>query len=358
MLIFDNYETDVRIDKEVKALNKVGVSTKVISYGEKESNNTLNIVLNSEKKILRVLEFTFRAFKELKNKNIKVIHSHDFLALPIGFILSRLLNTKFIFDAHELYHVLHGGNRLKEKIMKILIPKVDYLITVSDSIEEVYQREFNAKNTIVLKNTPDFEKVTNKKNLLRKELNIPKEKKILLFQGYLVPDREIGNIVNLLPFLPNNYVLVLMGKIDKEYKQDLINLSQTLNVSDRLYIKKPVAYEEITNYTSGADLGIVIFENKNLNYYYCLPNKLFEYIVSKVPVIVSDFPDMRELVMKNQYGVTVKENEESEGIANRIVQLLEGQDYQVFLENLEKNSDGYRWEFEQKKLISIYNELI
>lgn len=358
MLIFDDYEKDVRIDKELKTLNKVGISTKIMSFGNKESKDTINITINRKSKLFRAFEFTRKAYKKIKNTNVKVIHSHDFMALPIGFILSRLLKTKFIFDAHELYHVLHGGSAIKEKILKWLIPKTDCLITVSNSIERVYKEEFNAQNTLVLRNTPDFKSVKDKQNLLREELQISSDKKILLFQGYLVPDREIGNLIHLLPYLPNDYILVLMGEIDEQYKENLITLSNNLKVFERLYIKQPVLYDEITNYTSGADLGIVIFENKNLNYYYCLPNKLFEYIVSKVPVIVSDFPDMRELVLSNNYGITVKEDEKFEEIAHKIVNMLEKDEYTLYLKNLQKSSDQYRWEFEQKKLVALYNKLL
>lgn len=56
---------------------------------------------------------------------------------------------------------------------------------------------------------------------------------------------------------------------------------------------------EIGYYTSGADVGLSVIENMSLSYYYCLPNKLFEYLHSGLPVIVSNFPDMSTII--NQF---------------------------------------------------------
>ena len=55
------------------------------------------------------------------------------------------------------------------------------------------------------------------------------------------------------------------------------------------------------HYTAQADLGISLEENLGLNYYYALPNKLFDYIQARIPVLVSDLPEMAAVV--HSYGI-------------------------------------------------------
>lgn len=45
-----------------------------------------------------------------------------------------------------------------------------------------------------------------------------------------------------------------------------------------------------------ADVGVVVFRATDRNNYYATPTKLFDYLVSGVPVVASDFPEMRRLV--------------------------------------------------------------
>ena len=48
----------------------------------------------------------------------------------------------------------------------------------------------------------------------------------------------------------------------------------------------------------GADLGVAPIENVCLSYYFCSPNKLFEYINAGLPVVASDFPEMRQVIQR------------------------------------------------------------
>ncbi|HEY6437430.1 MAG TPA: glycosyltransferase, partial [Ignavibacteriaceae bacterium] len=48
-----------------------------------------------------------------------------------------------------------------------------------------------------------------------------------------------------------------------------------------------------------------LIENLSTSYYYALPNKLFEYIMAEIPVIVSNLPQMKEIVEKYDVGFVI-----------------------------------------------------
>jgi len=49
--------------------------------------------------------------------------------------------------------------------------------------------------------------------------------------------------------------------------------------------------------TASVDIGVSLIENLSTSYYYALPNKLFEYIMADVPVVVSNLPQMKKLLI-------------------------------------------------------------
>ena len=49
---------------------------------------------------------------------------------------------------------------------------------------------------------------------------------------------------------------------------------------------------------AGCDVGIALYDDNNLNNYYCAPNKVFDYIMAGVKVITNDYPSLK---MLNEY---------------------------------------------------------
>ncbi len=56
------------------------------------------------------------------------------------------------------------------------------------------------------------------------------------------------------------------------------------------------------NVTKQADLGLSLEEDLGLNYRYCLPNKVFDYVHAGIPVLVSDLPLLKELISAYSIG--------------------------------------------------------
>ena len=73
-------------------------------------------------------------------------------------------------------------------------------------------------------------------------------------------------------------------------------LASELGITDRIHFLGNIDQKELINYTAGADIGVALIENISKSYYYALPNKLFEYIMANVPVLISDLPQMKKIV--------------------------------------------------------------
>jgi len=112
----------------------------------------------------------------------------------------------------------------------------------------------------------------------------------------LMQKEELGGI--------RNIVFMGMGSLDvivKEFEERFPNI----------HFHPAVRPQEVHLYTRDCDVGISLIENVCLSYYLSLPNKLFEYIMSGLPVIVSDFPEMTAVVNQGRCGWTVPVEKEA-----------------------------------------------
>ncbi|MCL2460011.1 MAG: glycoside hydrolase, partial [Euryarchaeota archaeon] len=86
-----------------------------------------------------------------------------------------------------------------------------------------------------------------------------------------------------------------------------------------------------------------------------LPNKLFEYILAGLPVIINDLPDQRSIIEQFNCGWIAAENDE------RIIDFINT----IESEEISKKKEGLRhaqntlsWENEASVLLEQYNRIL
>jgi glycosyltransferase involved in cell wall biosynthesis len=212
-----------------------------------------------------------------------------------------------VYDAHELEseqgdpdpvrrHFLHS---LEQK----LIPRVDYLVVPNESRAAIYQERYSLRTApIVIRNCPPFTEVP-KSNKLRDVLGLPNSVHIVLYHGALIPYRALDNLIRSAAFFRDGIALVLIGEQGSYYHDVLEPLCHREPASNRIFCLPHMSPDEISSYVASADLGVVIYENVNLNNYLCAPLKLYEYVMMRVPVAMCEFPELRNFLGQYPVGV-------------------------------------------------------
>ena len=368
-IVINNFKNDSRVLKENISLQKAGYNVQVVALHEeslKELEEVQKIPVHriklksrdwSKNKVVQLVkyfEFIYRVVKKYKNSDI--LHCNDLNTLPIGVIIKKFFNydAKIVYDAHE-YEINDTPNESKYKIRikyileKFLIRYVDKVITVSDSIANEYVKLYGIEKPAVVLNTPSYTEI-EKKNIFRKFFDIDEQQAIFLYQGGLSKGRGIEILLEAFKSQTTNAVIVFMGygplqkliiEVSKEYKN--------------IYFHKAVSPEVLLDYTSSADFGILFYENNCLNHEFCSPNKMFEYIMAEIPVIVSNLYEMKRLVESNKIGTVAKENT-PEGLKAAIEEAIK-LDKEKLKTNIQKLKTIYNWEEQEKVLFSVYKEL-
>ena len=112
--------------------------------------------------------------------------------------------------------------------------------------------------------------------------------------------------------------------------------------------------EELLKFTASADLGIQLLKNINLNHYTTISNKIFEYLMAGVPILASDFPEIRKIVADNNIGMVV-DPEDRSAIKDSLQNIVQNPKLlEQFKMNMKKLQGLYTWDAEEKKLMILF----
>lgn len=275
--------------------------------------------------------------------------------LPLGVILKKIYKAQLIYDTHELETEKNGLVGFRQKISKflerILIKHVNLTIVVSESIADWYMNEYNLSRPTVVLNVPRKQTLSSC-NHFREQLNIQSNQLILLYQGGLMKGRGVHLILEAFKQRnQDNIVAIFMGYGELEEEIKLASKQ-----SNNIYFYPAVSPNVVLDYTSSADIGISLIENTCLSYYYCMPNKLFEYAMTGLPIIVSNMKDMSEIVNKNNMGVVIKDFS-PDGINIAIDNLLQ-QDLNIIKSNAYSTACANSWEIQEQKMLAAYKDIL
>jgi glycosyltransferase involved in cell wall biosynthesis len=128
-----------------------------------------------------------------------------------------------------------------------------------------------------------------------------------------------------------------------------------MKVCSRIHYHEPVSPSEVLNYAAEADVGLCLIEDTCLSYRYCLPNKLFESLLSGLPVLVSDLPDQAQVIRNYNAGWVLPS---AAGSLSTFLSQLTIEEAQSMRYGLKERVSDLCWTNEAKVLFSIYEKLL
>lgn len=300
-------------------------------------------------------EYTFKiAFSALRYKP-HIVHCHDILALPVGALLKLVYGTKIIYDAHELESNMNSMSRLTGWMVycveRCLWRYVDQFVTVSPSIAKWYQAQLSEKPTTLVYNSPLLNEQEQDSafgpNYLRNKFKIPDDAKIFIYVGYFGQGRGIEQLIDMFKQIPEAHLVFLGHGWMQEH------IVKVIKDQWNIHFHPSVPHEQVVSVVRSANVGFCMIGNVSLSDYYCLPNKLFEYIFAGVSVIASDFPDIRQVVDQYQLGVCSEQDPAS--IKAAVESIVHG-DVQTQVDTT-KLWD-LSWKAQAGRLIALYGTVI
>lgn len=347
--------TDQRVLKTARSLHNNGYDILLIGRelpGSKDLSvpyEYLRMKLIFKNSFLFYAEYNLRLFFLLLSTKADVFFSIDTDTLLANYTASLFKSKKLIFDAHELFpEVPELSNRkvvksIWEFIEATIFPRLNFSYTVCESISNYYFEKYGIKMEVV-RNVPYLKQPEQKKIQFE-------GKKIILYQGAVNVGRGLEWIINTLPYL-ENVILYIIG--DGDIKKELEERVRQLGQEDKVIFHGKVAAEELSKYTSSADIGLCMLEQRGLSYYYSLPNRIFDYIHAGVAVLSSPFPEIKKIVELHNTGYLTSETDPLK-LAEFIKNILNNPLNTTHFKQL---STEFCWEKEESILLKIVDKCL
>jgi len=364
--VLNNIETDQRLDKVCNSLLKFGYDVELIGatlYSKPVLNKlyvTHLIEMKNQSTMKKYIEFNFKLFFTLLKKADKktILLANDLDSLLPFYLISKIKKLPLVFDSHEIYSELPSlYNRPKTKkvwkvLEKFLLPKIKYFYTVSDGYANWFKKEYNV-NPSVIRNVPNRIKFNENQDFIFFQLpENSNNEKILLYQGAINISRGIDKMIEAFTSI-NNCQFWIAG--DGPKKQEYEQLVKDLNLTDRIHFLGSIPPKTLKTITPLAEVGMSLEEDLGLSYRYALPNKLFDFVQAKVPVLATNLPEIKQTVLDYKIGKVI-DNHTPQHLAIKLQEMLaEGKiSYQ---ESLAIAAKELCWENEEIKLKAIFEQI-
>ncbi|MDM5313211.1 glycosyltransferase [Peribacillus frigoritolerans] len=295
--------------------------------------------------------------KKGMQKNYDIYHSNDLNTLPQGFICSkiRFKKRKLVYDSHEVQTSRTGyDSGIYGKMESFFIDKINAMI-VENHTRAKYNEDLYGFYPNVVHNYPFKQDINENETLsIHKILGLPEGEKILLYQGGIQTGRGLDKLVQAAPLF-NEGTLVFIG--DGRIKPELERMVNEMDLNHKVKFLPKVNLSDLPNYTKNAYLGFQVLNNVCFNHFSASSNKLFEYIMSHVPVVACSFPEIKRVVEGEHVGLCVDSHDHVE-IANAVNVLLENEILRNEMsENCKQAKLKYNWEVEKENLLTIYKRV-
>ena len=303
------------------------------------------------RKIVTYFSFYRKVKFILQKNNFDILIAGDLYSLAN--ICKYKNKSHLIYDCREIYFELsaHQKRPIKKYISFLyenyFLQFIDTVFVTAESDLSLLQSTYNKHNHLkwyTLYNFPySFD---NKHNInLHKKLNIPKQYKLLLYQGVIQKHRGIGALIKIINS-SSSLCAIIVGDGPELDQYKTIVSDQNLN--DKIYFLGKIPYLQMLSYTASCDIGWLIIKPKGISNKFALPNKLFEYTLAGLPVISTKLPNMYPIIERNNFGICVNENnlkEQIQAVHNII------NNYKKYNHLADLTAKQYIWNVQHKQFI-------
>lgn len=245
---------------------------------------------------------------DLANTPPKALYAMDYFVLSATIDLGKQLNAPVAYDMREFMFALGPlkGKGIRQLFIKWserrALKRVKSISVSGVADADIVTQRFRLKDkpTVVLNAPPYQDKVPS--NLLRERFAIPDADFVVIYQGVVHNGRGIAPMMRAMVEMPDVH-LAIVG--DGPFRSPLQDEATRMRVSDRVHWVGAVPYDELHAWTCSADAGCCLIEPISMSYEYALPNKLFEYMMARIPSLVTDLPALHDHVMHYPVGMLV-----------------------------------------------------
>ncbi|HEX7950165.1 MAG TPA: glycosyltransferase [Candidatus Limnocylindrales bacterium] len=298
-----------------------------------------------------------------------VYHGHDLTGLPAAVRAAERSGGLVVYDSHEFY-VESGSNAgrpawakwMLSRLERRLAARASALVTVNRTLGRILHERLRVSRIVIVHNCPPrWDPPASGDDPLRPAAGLAPGTPVVLYHGGFTRDRGLLELADAM-FEPGleaaHLVLLGFGPLEAELRARGLEP----RTAGRLHVLPAVPPDQLPEWVAAADVGAMPNQPRNANERLSTPNKLFESLAVGLPVVSSDFPERRSIVMDDPDGPlgALCDPTDVRSIAAAIRSILDlgpAERANLRARCLRAAHDRWNWETESAKLVALYASL-
>jgi glycosyltransferase involved in cell wall biosynthesis len=363
--VINDISTDQRVMKQSAVLESLGCDVTIVCrrrsgiINTSRNFKTVRLAFFVNRGPVFYFIFNARLLMYLFINRFDIYIANDLDTLLPNYIISRLRRKPLVYDSHEYFTGQYGLEERRfaysawKYIEKRILPNLKHMITVSDSIAELYHSEYGIKPEVIRNVAFSSREVVP---VRREAIGVNSDDLLLVIQGTgLNPGRGVIELLDALQMVSGVHLLIIgSGDALGDIKMKISDLG----LNKRVTIIPSLPWNEMMKYTWASDVGLSLDKDNCTNQKYSLPNKLFDYLSAGIPVIASPLPEICKIISEFNCGI-VTEAVTPESVSEAIIKLRDHKELIVTLkEGALRASKALTWEKESEKETMFFRRII
>ncbi|MWG33161.1 glycosyltransferase family 4 protein [Halomarina oriensis] len=404
MILRGTFPHDIRVEKEARSLSAAGHTVSLLCLAREDDDGSASEPLadrfedvdvvriprrerytspyrtaKTVRYLLTLTDVIWRREIErfVRERHVDTLHVHDLPLVRTAQSVADDHGLPLVADLHENYPEAArqwrtGMGEPRRTIQRTFTPyrrlrrlerecveRADHVLATTPAGRAHYIEDCDAdpERVHVVSNTVDFGAYDTAAD------PIPgyEDEFVVSYVGSFGPHRGLEQLIDAMPRLvgqvPNARLLVVGSAGEDVYERSLHERAAATGVGDRITFPGWVDFADVPRYVAASDVCAVLHTD-NPHTATTVPHKLFQYMASRKPVVVTEVETLASVVRETDSGVVVPEGD-PETLAARLVELAEDD---TLAERLATNGRAatektYNWEREAGTLWSVYDSL-
>jgi len=189
------------------------------------------------------------------------------------------------------------------------IRRADTVMALTRTLAKRLERELGIQPPVVVSSGHTIDSApAGDKLTLRRSLRLPPNRKIAIYSGLSFHGKGVDLLFDVAGHLPPDCSILLLGG-EPEQMPTLKSLWSRRKLGDRMILAPSVVQSRVVDYLCAADVGLLCYPATPYLARFSSPLKLFEYLACGLPVVATDLPATREVVIHGWNGVLVDSQE-------------------------------------------------